>query len=210
MEAAPFVIAQGEPMSWFSTIHTPRLTLREYAEGDVEGREALMREAFDSGDTREQHRGWLDWTIASYREHGAMSQAPYGDYVVALRDTGEVVGSVGLVPAGVPWSVLPAFRPSTEARHTLVSAEYGLFWATRRAWRGQGIAAEAARAFMHKFLFGVMRVCRVIATTDRDNLASQRVMHKIGMTVYENPDAEPFWFQMIGVQVNPALGGQQG
>lgn len=195
-------------MSWFSTIHTPRLTIREYAEGDAEDRAALMREAFDSDYPLEQHQRWLDWTIASYREHAAMSQAPYGDYVVAQRDTGEVVGSVGLVPAGVPWSVLPAFRPPGEPRHALVSAEYGLFWATRRAWHGQGIATEAARAFMHEFLFGVMRVRRVVATTDRDNLASQRVMHKLGMTVYENPDAEPFWFQMIGVQVNPELGGQ--
>ncbi|MBK9123453.1 MAG: GNAT family N-acetyltransferase [Chloroflexi bacterium] len=197
-------------MSWFSTIHTPRLTIREYAEGDAEDREALMREAFESDYTLEQHRGWLDWTIASYREHGAMSQAPYGDYVVALRDTGEVVGSVGLVPAGVPWAVLPAFRLPGEPYHTLVSAEYGLFWATRSAWRGHGIAVEAARAFMYEFLFGVMRVRRVIATTDRDNLPSQRVMHKLGMTVYENPDPEPFWFQVIGVLTHPELSGLQG
>lgn len=197
-------------MSWFSTIHTPRLILREYAGGDAENREALMRESFGSDDTLERHRDWLDWTIASYREHGAMSQAPYGDYAVVLRDTGEVVGSVGLVPAGVPWTVLPAFRLPGEPHHTLVSAEYGLFWATRSAWRGRGIAAEAAHAFTHEFLFGVMRVCRVIAATERDNLPSQRVMHKLGMTVYENPIPEPFWFQVIGVLNHPAISGFAG
>lgn len=197
-------------MSWFSTLETERLIVREYAGGDAPARMALMTECFDSDYTLEQHQGWLDWTIASYREHGAMSQPPYGDYAVALKLTGELVGAVGLVPQGVPWAVLPAFRAPNEPAHELVSPEHGMFWATRNAHRGKGYAGEAARAFMTDFIFGVMHAKRAVATTEHNNIASQRVMEKIGMTLYRNPGPDPFWFNVVGVADHPSLAGTSG
>lgn len=192
-------------MSWFSLIETERLFVREYMQDDVESRVALMRESFESDYTLEQHRHWLDWTIASYREHGAMSQPPYGDYAVELKSSGEVIGSVGLVPQGVPWATMPEWRSPGEPVHALVTAEFGLFWAIRKAHRGQGYACEAAHAFMHQFMFNIMHVKRAVATTDHDNVGSQRVMEKLGMTLYRNPESEPFWFNVVGVLYNPAL-----
>lgn len=195
-------------MSWFSTLETERLIVREYAEGDAPARMALMTECFDSDYTLEQHQGWLDWTIGSYREHGAMFQPPYGDYAVALKSTGELVASVGLVPQGVPWAVLPEFRAYGESAHELVTPEYGMFWATLNAHRGKGYAAEAARAFMNDFIFGVLNARRAIATTEHDNIGSQRVMEKIGMTLYRNPGPDPFWFNVVGVAYHPSLPGK--
>ena len=192
-------------MSWFSTLETDRLLIREYQPGDAESRMALMVEAFDSDYTLEQHRDWLDWTIASYREHGAMHQPPYGDYAVVLKATNELVASVGLVPQGVPWAVLPEWRAPGEPAHALVSAEFGMFWATLKSHRGQGYVTEAAGAFMHRFMFDIMHIKRAVATTDHENTGSQRVMEKIGMTLYRNPDPEPCWFNVVGVMLNPAL-----
>jgi len=51
----------------------------------------------------------------------------------------------------------------------------------RVAW-GKGYAAEGARALIHKG-FTELGVQRVVATTYEKNLASRRVMEKIGMTL---------------------------
>lgn len=192
-------------MSWFSAIETDRLLVREYAQGDAEARRLLMAEAFGSTDTQERTQLWLDWTIASYREHGDMYQPPYGDYAIVRKDTGELIGAVGLVPQGVPWGVLPDMRPPDEPYHTLMTPEFGLFWAIRTAHKGHGYAPEAAQAFLHQFIFGALSAWRAVATTEHDNVASQRVMQKIGMTLYRNPGDEPFWFNVVGVVDNPAL-----
>lgn len=194
-------------MSWFSTLETERLIVREYADGEAPARMALMTECFDSDYSINQHQGWLDWTIASYREHGAMFQPPYGDYAVALKSTGELVGSVGLVPQGVPWAILPAFRAPDEPAHQLITPEFGMFWATLNAHRGKGYAAEAARSFMSDFIFGVMQSKRAVATTEYDNVASQRVMEKVGMSLYRNAGDEPFWFNIVGVAYHPSQTG---
>lgn len=45
---------------------------------------------------------------------------------------------------------------------------------------------------------------RVVATTERANVASQRVMQKLGMKVMINPLADPFWFEVVGVLENPS------
>jgi RimJ/RimL family protein N-acetyltransferase len=45
----------------------------------------------------------------------------------------------------------------------------------------------------------------VIATTRYDNLASQRVMERLGMRVERNPHPEPPWFQVVGTLDNPAF-----
>ena len=72
-----------------------------------------------------------------------------------------------------------------------------MFWATLKAHRGQGYATEAASAFMNDFIFGVLHARRAVATTEHDNVGSQRVMETIGMTLYRNPGPDPFWFNVV-------------
>jgi RimJ/RimL family protein N-acetyltransferase len=50
----------------------------------------------------------------------------------------------------------------------------------RRAAWGRGYATEGARALIHRG-FSELGVQRVVATTYQDNLASRRVMEKVGM-----------------------------
>lgn len=61
----------------------------------------------------------------------------------------------------------------------VTAAELG--YRLRRAAWGRGLATEGARALIDKG-FGEFGVERVIATTYQDNLASQRVMQKVGMS----------------------------
>jgi len=72
-----------------------------------------------------------------------------------------VIGSVGL-------------HPNDEANRTMETG----YCLRRDAW-GRGFAVEAARALVDA-AFGQLGVHRVIATCDARNLASARVMEKVG------------------------------
>jgi RimJ/RimL family protein N-acetyltransferase len=67
--------------------------------------------------------------------------------------------------------------------------------------RRRGYATEAARALV-EFAFGPMRLARIVATTERDNVASLAVMRHLGMRIHENARAEPDWFQVVGIAEN--------
>jgi ribosomal-protein-alanine N-acetyltransferase len=184
------------------TLDTPRLTIRPYTPADLDARHALMAETFGSTDALEDTRRWLAWTVAAYRELARLYQPPYGDYAVILRQTGETIGTVGLVPALIPWDALTA---DPARRNTFTQPEFGLFWAVRTAHRGRGYAVEAARPII-AHVFTALNGRRVIAQTEYDNHASQRVMVKLGMTLHRNPGSDPPWLEVVGVLANPAAG----
>ena len=178
----------------FHAVETERLIVRPFEEADAEARFALMREAFGMDWSAEDLARWHRWTLDSYFAFGAIWQPPYGDYAVTLKGTGELVGSVGIVPAGVPWTALDSSTPE----NTYVSPEYGLFWAVFRRHQGRGYASEAARPVID-FVFGTLNARRIIATTEFDNAASQAVMRKLGMTLRRNQGGDPPWCQVVGV-----------
>jgi RimJ/RimL family protein N-acetyltransferase len=70
------------------------------------------------------------------------------------------------------------FRPPDPSRPDDVELGYRL---RRVAW-GKGYATEASRALIRKG-FAELGVQRVVASTYQDNLASRRVMEKLGMTL---------------------------
>lgn len=184
---------------------TERLIIRGFRLEDAEARRLLTQEAFGDEMSIEDSRRLTQWNIDSDDFHDQMAQPAYGEYAIASRETGELVGAIGLVPTMIPWGVFEEFRPAGTPPHTLTSAEYGLFWAIRSHATGQGYGTEAARAFIEGYVWGVLNAARVVATTEFDNLASQRVMEKAGLRLYRNPQADPFWCQVVGVLDNPVL-----
>src|ERR1700690_1546073 len=56
-----------------------------------------------------RRRSWLDWTEAGYRAFERLYQAPLGDRAVTLKDGGDLIGLVGLVPSFAPFGQLPGF-----------------------------------------------------------------------------------------------------
>ena len=86
----------------------------------------------------------------------------FGFWAAELRASGEFVGWFSLRP-------LPE-----NPRHA--SLGYRL---VRAAW-GQGLATEGVRALIHKGFAELGLVC-VVATTYEHNVASRRVMEKVGM-----------------------------
>ncbi|MCY4247601.1 MAG: GNAT family N-acetyltransferase [Chloroflexi bacterium] len=173
-----------------------RLRIRQFTSADLAACSDFRRRVFHLNEDQETTKRWLTWTIDSYRELAGLGQPPYADYAVERRDTGEFVGEVGVVPTVVPWGALEG-----GATDDLLSPEVGLFWGMLPEHRRLGYATEAASALLG-FLFGRLRLRRVVATTEHDNLASQQVMRRLGMRQRRNRLDTPSWCQVVGVLEN--------
>jgi RimJ/RimL family protein N-acetyltransferase len=182
------------------TLRTSRLEIRTLCIADL----VPCRQLFDDiawsdltlsdAERLERRRTWIAWLIDCEREFDRLRQPSYGERAIVWRETGAFVGLVGMVPALGPFGQLPSFGAQPGARFT---AEVGLFWAVSPARQRSGVAAEAAAALI-EHLFSEQNLGRVIATTDHDNLASQAVMRRLGMTLERNPWPDPPWFQTVG------------
>jgi [ribosomal protein S5]-alanine N-acetyltransferase len=181
-------------------IHTERLHIRYFIQDDLHSNHQLKKEAFQSKASLEDTQSWLTWTISNYQELARLHQPPYGDYAIELKATGSVIGSVGIVQSIIPWGVLDG-KPREEHHHR-VSPEFGLFWAILPEYQRQGYATEAGRAIID-YLFNEWNVKQVVATTEFENIASQKSMEKLGMTLLLNPTKKPFWCQVTGLLIHP-------
>lgn len=161
-------------------LDTDRLLIRELVLNDFEAIHTVLDAAFGAATPREERQRWLQWTVLGYEMFAMLAQPHYGERAVTLKETGELIGAVGIVPYLDTFNQVAAFNRAPDAPAT---AEVGLFWAIDPAHQRQGYAAEAARALLDH-LFSQEKLGRLIATTDPDNLASQRVMQKLGMTLY--------------------------
>lgn len=129
-----------------------------------------------------------------------MGQFPYGDRAIVLRSPQTVIGAAGYVP------MLDAFDQIPELRVGVVTRQYntpevGLFWAVDPSYQRQGYASEAAQGLV-EYAFKHLRLKRILATTEYENLASQRVMQKVGIKITRNPLSTPPWLQIVGVMDN--------
>jgi ribosomal-protein-alanine N-acetyltransferase len=107
-------------------------------------------------------REQISQTLPSYVAH--WDEQGFGYYVWLDRETGELVGRGGLRIVEI------AEQPEVE-----------LGWATVADRWGEGLATEAARAFV-EVAFNQLGLDDVVAFTMPDNGASRRVMAKLDMT----------------------------
>lgn len=176
-------------------IETHRLLIRAFADGDVPAYAALIHSAFGGPSQSPAYADQVHYYALGERVHDQLKQPPHGDRAVVLKSTGELIGAVGFVPCLAPFGQLPGFGGTKDSSFT---PEVGLFWAVRQDHQRQGYATEAARS-MVGYAFDELRVARLVATTERDNLPSVGVMKKLGMRIEYNPFATPKWFQTVGV-----------
>jgi RimJ/RimL family protein N-acetyltransferase len=189
-------------------LKTDRLTIRALTTNDLDECHELYLDTgwADEESTAEENfqvrKSWLDWTIRNYVELDRLNQPPYGDRAVELVENGRFIGLAGLVPLLAPFGQLPSFGGRKNAPF---SAEVGLFWMISPSAQGHGFATEAARALVN-FAFDVLKVGRIAAGTEYDNLASIGVMRRLGMRIERNPFPDPLWFQITGVLRKEHLG----
>lgn len=179
-------------------LETERLIIRAFVLEDGDTNTRLMDAAFgpDAYGTPEAKRVMFEFQVASDAGLALLHQPPYGDRAIVLRSTGEIIGSVGFAPALAPFGLLPSFEPNPH-----FTPEVGLFWALFPDQQGHGYATEAAAA-MIAYAFTELRLRRIVATTEHDNTTSINVMRRLGMRFEQNPQAEPHWFQTVGILDN--------
>jgi ribosomal-protein-alanine N-acetyltransferase len=144
-------------------LRTSRLDLRPVGRDDLDA----LHDVFGDGEVmryvgverrplaREQLRGSLDRVAVHWRDHG------FGPLAVVGRAGGALVGECGLQ--------LLEGGPDVELTYTLA----------RTVW-GHGYATEAAGAVLD-WGFGDLGLRRIVAVTYPENVASQRVLEKLGM-----------------------------
>lgn len=151
-----------------------------------------------------RRRDWLGFTLQGYRTFAELMQPPILERAITRRDDGKIVGAIGMVHTMAPYGQMPWHEDFGTPAEQFFTAEYGLFWALGRQYRGCGYATEAARQ-MIEYGFRDLHLKRWIATTEDNNLASQAVMRRAGMRIERNPRPDPPWFQIAAVISNPDL-----
>lgn len=143
-------------------IETPRLRLRAFRADDLDalclvfGDTDVMK--YISGGKprpRDETETGLRRTIEGWHRRG------FGLWAVVEKATGSVIGYCGLI--------LLDGTPEIEVA-------YGL---AKSSW-GKGFASEAARAAL-RYGFEELKLERVVAVVNPQNIASQRVLEKLGM-----------------------------
>ena len=168
-------------MTTLPTLETARLKLRPYSNADVEELLPLIGAREVAATTlRIPH----PYTEKDAREFLAMMvEGPHRIWLaIALRSDGRQIGGMGL---------------TVDARHQ--HAELG-YWLGVPYW-GKGYATEAAREMM-RYGFEDLHLHRTFASHFKDNLASGRVLQKLGMR-YEGCQREHIqkWEQFIDLEL---------
>ena len=146
-------------------IETARLLLRRWKDSDREpfarlNADPQVMEFFPRPLTRPESDALAERIERGIEERG------FGLYAAELRESGAFIGFIGLS--------VPAF----EARFT-PCVEIG--WRLAAGYWNRGLATEGARA-VARHAFEGLALQAIVSFTAVQNLASRRVMEKIGMT----------------------------
>jgi RimJ/RimL family protein N-acetyltransferase len=163
-----------------SILETPRLRLREMSLDDLDFVAAMLSHPevmrfYPKLYSREEAIGWIERQLGRYARHG------HGLWLAEDRATGEPRGQVGLAIQEVDGMEEP---------------EIG--WLIHRPWWRQGLATEAALA-TRDWAFGTLGLSRVISLIRPENLPSQGVARKLGMTPCRSTQFHGFEHIVFGV-----------
>jgi RimJ/RimL family protein N-acetyltransferase len=149
-------------------LETERLLLRQFTEADVDNLFDLDSDPdvmrFITGGTPTSRDAIKNDFLPAFLRYYERSDG-YGFWAAIEKSSGEFLG----------WF---HFRPPQGSSPDEVELGYRL----RKAAWGKGYGTEGSRALIRKG-FAELGVRRVVASTYQDNLASRRVMEKVGMTL---------------------------
>jgi len=146
-------------------LETPRLLLRRWRDADREpfarlNADPRVMEFFPAALSREQSDELADRIEAHFEKHG------FGLFAAELRQGGAFIGFIGLWTPDFD----AAFTPCVEIGWRLAAEHWS-----------QGLATEGAKEVL-RHAFETLRLDEIVSFTAPANLASRRVMEKIGMT----------------------------
>lgn len=155
------------------TLHGPRLILRPWRAADLEPLFAINGDPdsmryFPAAMTRSESDAWAERLQTHFEVHG------WGFWAVEERGGAPFVGVVGLMH--IPWEA--PFTPAVE-----------IGWRISPNARQRGFATEAARLALD-FGFGQAGLREIVAFTVPANVASWRLMDRLGMRrdgIFDHP-----------------------
>jgi ribosomal-protein-alanine N-acetyltransferase len=113
----------------------------------------------DAPRSRKEAQEELEWHM-----HGHPNHPELGLWATIHKETGTFIGRCGLLP----WEIDGQYE--VEVAYTI-----------SEAYQGQGLGSEAAQAIL-QYGFEKLNLSRLICLIDAENIASQKVAKKIGMT----------------------------
>jgi RimJ/RimL family protein N-acetyltransferase len=152
-------------------LETKRLILRHQVIQDLDDLWALYcnpeitKYIPDAPRSREEAREELEWHMNGHPRFPEL-----GLWATIHKETGKFIGRCGLLP----WTI--DGQQEVEVAYTIAQE----FW-------GQGLATEAARAIL-QYGFEKLNLTRLICLIDPENIASQRVAERTGMTLERKVD----------------------
>jgi RimJ/RimL family protein N-acetyltransferase len=159
----------------FTSIESPRLTLRRFADADLEPFLAYLNDPLVA-----RYQSWESYTeeqaravIEQQKNRSPGEPAQWFTFALELKETGALVGHVAL--------------RMTEDRQ----AEIGFTMA--RAFHGKGLACEAATRVLD-YAFTELNLHRVTAVTDCENEKSAALLERLGMR-REGHFIQNIWFK---------------
>jgi len=142
------------------SLETSRLILRTVTLEDIDA-VALSWKLDEPPVSRQEAENQVNWMLANHRQNAA-GKIVHLCLAIIHKDTCEWIGWCGL-------------DHLDQTRSNPV-----LFYLLKSSYWGQGLATEAARALL-EYAFGEMNLPQVDSAAASDNLASVRVMEKLGM-----------------------------
>jgi RimJ/RimL family protein N-acetyltransferase len=147
-------------------IETARLRLRRYTLDDLDAVSAMFRDPdvmryLGTGEaiTKEASKPHLINLIERYWE-----EHRFGRWALIHKDRGELIGHCG-------------FR--------MLKEKAELVYLLAKPYWGMGLATEAAKACL-RYAFEELQLEQIIAATRGENVASRRVLERIGMTLEDD------------------------
>lgn len=145
-------------------IKTDRLVLRDWKSEDLPlfmamNKDERVMRYFPTTLSEKETQSFFSRIQSEFDRNG------WGLYAVELKSTGEFLGYVGLHEIGFDAD----FTPGVE-----------IGWRLDADYHNQGLATEAAKAVLKLAISKDLK--RLYSFTSKDNVPSERVMQKIGMT----------------------------
>ncbi len=147
-------------------IETARLHLKQFSPEDSDtlyrlySDPAVMRYVGRGVRTRTETETALRWLLSHWEKHG------FGLWAAVDKMDAQIIGRCGLI-----------FLDNTP--------EVELGYLLDKAYWGRGLATEASLAIL-KYGFETVKLDRIVAIAHPDNLASRRVLEKVGMKYEKN------------------------
>lgn len=146
-------------------VETERLVLRRWRAADLDDLSVVFAKPevwwypHGRGFSVDETRAFLDGRLDRWKTRG------WSQWAVVHREDERLIGFLGLEP--------PTFLPEV-----MPTVEVG--WRLDPDYWGHGLATEGGRAAL-RFGFDVLRLDEIVSICEPDNVASGRVMERIGM-----------------------------